>query len=197
MESIFDWLHSICPLSAGLEAYLLRALKYRKLKRKEFLLKAGMVDRYIFVIRSGLLRAFYENGETEVSSCFMKEGDVIVSVESFYDQTKSYESIQALEDSELYYIGFQELEFIYREFAEFNVTGRLLAIRYLKLSTRQLYGIRMRSAKERYDWLLRNCPDLVRRVPGKYLASYLDITWDTLNRVRRRAVKARIAEKSF
>ena len=127
----------------------------------------------------------------------MKEGDVSVSVESFYDQTKSYESIQALEDSELYYIGFQELEFIYREFAEFNVTGRLLAIRYLKLSTRQLYCIRMRSARERYDWLMKDSPDLVLRVPVKYLASYLDITNDTLKRVRGRAVKTGSIENRF
>ncbi len=190
MESFYGWLHSICPLSDGLEAYLYRTVRCRKLKKREFLLRAGYVDRYIYFIKSGLLRSFYEVDEEEVSSCFMKEGEVIVSIESFYDQKKSDESIQAIEESELYYIGFEELEYIYREFSEFNFIGRVLTIKTLRLWSRQLYGIRMRSARERYDWLIKNCPELILRVPVKYIASYLDITRGTLTKVRRKAVKA-------
>jgi CRP-like cAMP-binding protein len=189
VEFLLAYLNSIHPLSASLQAYLNETVKYRKLRKKEILLKAGQLDRYIYFIQSGLLRAFYENGDTEVSSWFMKEGDVIVAIESFYDQKKSYESIQAIEVTEVYYISFEELEYTYREFAEFNFIGRVLTIKYLKLWSQMLYSIRMRSAAERYDWLMNNYPELILRVPAKFIASYLDITEVTLSKIKRKGIK--------
>jgi CRP-like cAMP-binding protein len=189
VEFLLAYLNSIHSLSPALQSYLLETVKYRKLKKKEILLKAGQLDRYIYFIQSGLLRAFYENGDTEVSSWFMKEGDVIVSIESFYDQKKSYESIQAIEDTEVYYISFEELEHVYREYAEFNFIGRVLTIKYLKLWSQMLYSIRMRSAAERYDWLMKNYPELILRVPAKFIASYLDITEVTLSKIKRKRIK--------
>jgi CRP/FNR family transcriptional regulator, anaerobic regulatory protein len=63
----------------------------------------------IWFIEKGMLRCFYMLEDKEVSSWFMKEGDVTVSVESFFRQTISYESIQALEDSTVHYITFHTL----------------------------------------------------------------------------------------
>jgi CRP-like cAMP-binding protein len=119
----------------------------------------------------------------------MKEGDVIVAIESFYDQKKSYESIQAIEVTEVYYISFEELEYTYREYSEFNFIGRVLTIKYLKLWSQMLYSIRMRSAAERYDWLMNNYPELILRVPAKFIASYLDITEVTLSKIKRKGIK--------
>ena len=119
----------------------------------------------------------------------MKEGDVIVSIESFYDQQKSYESIQAIEDTELFFIDFDELEYAYREFTEFNFIGRVLTIKYLKLWSRQLYSLRMRSAAERYEWLMEHYPELILRVPAKFIASYLDITEVTLSKIKHNGAK--------
>jgi CRP-like cAMP-binding protein len=114
----------------------------------------------------------------------MKEGDICVSIESFYDQAKSYESIQAIEDTDLFFIDHEELENIYMKHPEFNWIGRILTIKYLKLWSQQLYAIRMQNASERYAWLLEYHPDLLLRVPQKYIASYLDITPETLSKIR-------------
>jgi hypothetical protein len=77
----------------------------------------------------------------EVSSWFMKEGDVIVSVESFFKQKPSYESIQALEETTVHYISYDELQFIYKNFLEFNFVARVLAEHYYTLSEQRLYSI--------------------------------------------------------
>ena len=190
MEKLLLFLHSIYPLSPGLEDYLREKIRYRVIKKREYVLKAGHVDRFIYFITSGLLRAFYDKDDQEVSSWFMKEGDVIVSIESFYDQQKSYESIQAIEDTELFFIDFDELEYAYREFAEFNFIGRVLTIKYLKLWSRQLYSLRMRSAAERYEWLMEHYPELILRVPAKFIASYLDITEVTLSKIKHNGVRS-------
>jgi CRP-like cAMP-binding protein len=116
----------------------------------------------------------------------MKEGDVIVSIESFFEQKESYESIQALEDCTLYYIEYTELQNIYRQFPEFNFIGRVLTEKYYKLWAQQLHGLRMQPAADRYKWLLQNHPELILRVHAKYLASWLGITEVMLSKIKAR-----------
>lgn len=98
MEDLLHYLNGIHPMSENLVAYLSIKLKTRLLTKKEFLLKKGHISRDICFINKGLLRCFYHIDDKEICSWFMKEGDVIISVESFFSQTESYESIQALDD---------------------------------------------------------------------------------------------------
>jgi CRP/FNR family transcriptional regulator, anaerobic regulatory protein len=184
MENLLLFLESIHPMSDGLKQHLASILKSMELPKKDFLLRAGHVSRNICFIANGLLRCFYIKDGDEVSSWFMKQGDVIVSVESFFAQKESYESIQALEDSVLYYITYEELQHLYRHFPEFNFIGRVLVERYYMLSEQRLYSLRMQRSQERYEYMLKYHPDLVLRVPMKYLASYLGITEETLSRIR-------------
>ena len=114
----------------------------------------------------------------------MKEGDVIVSVESFFNQSPSYEAIQALEDCTLYYITYDELQFIFRNFMEFNFIGRILIEKYYTLSERRLYSLRMQKAQDRYKYLMDHHPELILRVPSKHLASYLGIAEPTLSTIK-------------
>ena len=186
MKELLFYLESIHPMSDGLKQYLETNLKVKELPKKTYLLKAGHVSRNICFIAEGLLRCFYIKDQHEVSSWFMKEGDVIVSVESFFTQRESYESIQALEDSLLYYISYDELQFVYRQFPEFNFIARVLLERYYTLSEQRLYSLRMQRSQERYDYLMEHHPDLILRVPAKYLASYLGITEVTMSKIKAR-----------
>lgn len=184
MEKLLLLLNGILPLSQQLTEELILRLKSRQLAKKDFLLRAGHVCRNIYFVERGLLRCFYQKGDAEVSSWFMKEGDVIISIESFYQQRESYEWIQALEDCVLYYISFEELNAVYRSFPEFNFVGRVLTEKYYTLWAQQLYALRMQQASERYQWLLNNHPELILRVSAKYIASYLGIDETTLSRIK-------------
>lgn len=179
-------LDAIHPMSDELKQFLAVTLREKRLAKKEYLLKAGQISRKICFISKGLLRCFYLKGNHEVSSWFMKEGDVIVSVESFFSQKESYEAIQALEDTLLYYVTFDELQFIYRHFPEFNFIARVLLQKYYTLSEQRLYSLRMQRSQERYQHLLKNQSDLILRVPAKHLASYLGITEVTLSKIKGR-----------
>lgn len=186
MEIVLEFLNSIHPLSAKLIDHLKSILKEKRLQKRDYLLKAGHICRRICFIERGLLRCFYIKDNNEVSSWFMKEGDIIVSVESFYQQKSSYESIQALEDCVITYIDYSELQYIYRHFEEFNYIGRVLTEKYYCQSEQRLYSMRMQRSQERYDYLLEHHPELVLRVPAKYLASYLGITEVTMSRIKAR-----------
>lgn len=184
MKTLLHSLHSMHPMSEGLTDYLSKTLKEKSVDKRAFLFTAGKVADQIYFIRNGLLRGFYKKDDTEVSTWFMKEGEVCISVESFFQQQPSNDFIQALEPASVWYITYNELQHIYKTYQEFNFISRVFMERYYRLSEERLYMLRMHSGRQRYDYLLEHYPDLVRRVPQKYLASYLDLTEVALSQIR-------------
>jgi CRP-like cAMP-binding protein len=124
-------------------------------------------------------------GDRDISAWFMKEGDVVVSVNSFFRQVPSAESIQALEPTTVQYIRYEELEFLYKAFTPFNVHGRRVLTHYYCLSEERAISIRSMKAKDRLCWLLKKEPDLFLRVPRKFIASYLGVCESTFSRINK------------
>lgn len=189
MEVLSELINSICPVSTELAEKIELSIKERIYKKNEYLLKEGEVCRYIWFIKKGLTRCYYTNGISEVCSWFMKEGDMIISVESFFQQRPGLESIQALEDCEVSSLKYEDLQYMYKNFPEMNYIGRVLTEKYYTLSEQRLYSLRMHRSKQRYDYLLENFSELVQRIPVKYLASYLGVSRETLSRSRNRRKK--------
>jgi CRP-like cAMP-binding protein len=183
-------LNNIHPLSLPLRQYLKEKLKPTVLSKKEHVLNAGEVSHNIYFIKKGLLRCYYIEREKEVCTKFMKEGDITVSASSFFLQKQSIESIQAIEDTVLWSVCYDELQYMYHHFPEFNIISRVITTKSYLLSEQRLNFIRMKQAPERYKMMMDHFPELVLRVPTKYLASYLGISVETLSRIRSRKYKS-------
>lgn len=181
---VLTHLNSVYRLSNALNVKIASLIRTRRVLRKEFLLKEGEVSNYIFFIEKGFIRCFYRNGKKETTVWFMSTNDIIVSVKSFYGRMLSYENIQAVEESLVHYIHYDQLQSLYDEFLEFNVLGRLLTIKYYMLSEERLYNIRNLKAEERYAYLLAQHPEICTRARVAHIASYLGIGVTTLSRIR-------------
>jgi CRP-like cAMP-binding protein len=184
MTTLQTFLASIEPLPDGLAARLQDIVREKTLARREHLIRAGKICRNIYFIREGLLRCYYFNGSKEVSSGFLKEEDICIDVESFFEQRFGDENIQALEDSVIEYISHEQLESIYRDFPSFNRWGRLLTQKYYLLCYRRMKSLWMKSCADRYQWFRKNCPDLFLRVPAKYLSSFIGMTETMISRLK-------------
>lgn len=117
------------------------------------LLKEGQVCNHIYFIEKGFLRSYYINNDKEITGWFMKENDIIISVNIFFKRKPSYEWIQTIEESTLHYIHYDELQKIYKEFIEFNIVGRILTEIYYTLSEERLYAMRSHTAEECLQFL--------------------------------------------
>ena len=186
MEDALSLLNGIYELPKPCINYLSDHIRSQKTRRDEYLLVPGQISKRLYFIQKGLLRAYKLNADREVSVWFMKERDFCTSVPSFYRQIESIEYIQALEDSELLYITFEHYKHLCNVYMEFNFVARELITQYFLLWDQLFDGIRMRSAKERYEWLRANHPELLLRVPQKYLASYFDMTEVSFSKMKNR-----------
>jgi CRP/FNR family transcriptional regulator, anaerobic regulatory protein len=187
MDTLLAHFNSIYPLPEALVTYLRGVFRQKEIPAKHYLFWSGQVCEHIYFIERGLLRCFRIDGSKDICTRFLQEGDICISVQSFFRQQCSCENIQALEDSKVYYISYEELQNIYRKFPEFNFVGRVLIEKYYLLLDEQVNAMRAQHAGERYHWLIENFPVLMARLPLKYIASYLGISDVMLSRIRRRA----------
>lgn len=186
MDILFNLLESINPLSEGLRTYLNMNVESKPVKRKEFLLRKTQVSSNIYFIESGLFRCFYEIDNKTISSWFMFESDMIVSVNSFFRQIPSYENIQALEDSLVHFISYDKLQYIYKEYPEFNIHGRRLTEMYYMKCDERLFAMRTKTTAERFEFLVKHHSDYLLRIPSKYLATYLGMQESTFSRAKKK-----------
>lgn len=184
MEPLFIFLNAIARLSPELEAHLRRILQCRKFTKDEFILREGYVSNFIYFIESGLVRIFNFHNDAEVTSWFLKEGNIFISVLSFFLQQPSYENIVALEDCICWCITFEQLEETMRLFPEFEKHhGRILRQYYCMLQERQ-FKLGRQTPLERYTVLEKEESELLQRVPMNMLHTYLQMSERTFRRAR-------------
>ncbi|SEW53306.1 Crp/Fnr family transcriptional regulator [Chitinophaga arvensicola] len=184
MDSLFSLLSTLGTISQDLKNEINNKLKIMTLQKGEMLLRQEEVCNHLFFVSKGLLRAYYEKDEEDITSWFMMENDFIVSVQSFFRRIPSHESIQALENCELACIHHDDLMDIYANFLEFNIIGRKLTEHYYCKCDERLLGMRKQRASEKYDFLLEHHNELLLRVPTKFIASYLGVASRTFSRMR-------------
>lgn len=186
MEDLLAFLNSIRPLSPALRNTLIDMLKTKAVAAGDYILKEGSICNKICFVEKGLFACFYLAEKNDVASWFMKEGDVFISVSSFFDQAVSRESIIALEDSIVWYVTYNEYVFLKNTFPEFDgIRGDLLEY-YYKLADYRQYITLAQSAKRRFEFFFEKFPELAKIVPDKYAAAYLAMEPSTFCRSKKK-----------
>ncbi|MBO5615566.1 MAG: Crp/Fnr family transcriptional regulator [Prevotella sp.] len=155
-----------------------------KFVKGEKILKEGETSRYIYFLYQGLIRQYYFKNGKEMTSHLGVDGSMFMSVESLLKEAPSQETIEALEPSYVYALPKKRLE----EVALHNQNIQILYRKILEgqLIEAQIHAdlVRFETAQDRYRRICRQMPKVVLRAPLVYIASYLQMTPETLSRVR-------------
>lgn len=184
MEQIISLLNDIKPLPLTLLDFLRLKLKKEQFGRKSFLIQPELTNKKIYFLEKGIVRAYFIENSKEHTTWFFKENDLVISIISFFTQKPSNEFIEALEDCTVWSLSYLDLQYLYHHYPEFNFIGRVLTEKYYCQSEIRNYNIRMKTVAERYAFLQQQLPDIINRIPLKYIASHLEIEPETLSRLR-------------
>lgn len=181
IEQILD---KIYPLSESSKLMLKENIVEVNFPKYHIIIHADKIEKNIYFIKKGIARTFYSSADREITFSFGKEGDSIISLESYIANQKGYENIELLEDCDLYKINIESLQNIFNINIEIANWGRKFAEKELIKAERRHISRHLGTATERYKELLADSPDLIKRVQLTHLSSYLGVTPVSLSRIR-------------
>ncbi|MBO5586088.1 MAG: Crp/Fnr family transcriptional regulator [Prevotella sp.] len=155
-----------------------------KFKKGVEILSQGQVAEYIYYLHTGLIRQYYFKNGKEMTSNLAVDGSIFMSIESLFRETPSSEVIEALETCYIYAIPKRRLENV----ALHNQNIQILYRKILEeaLIECQIHEdlVRFETAQDRYRRICKQMPKVVLRAPLVFIASFLEMTPETLSRVR-------------
>ncbi len=162
------------------------AFSSRKVNKKTLLVKSGQICKEIYFINKGLLRLFYDKEDLEITAFIFKEGLFATSYDSFLKQSPGIQNLEAIDDSELLVISFDELNKLYEEIPAMHIFTRKMAEQRFINAQNILSSFILDSPETRYYKFEKEHPDLLLRVPHHLIASFLGITPVSMSRIRAR-----------
>lgn len=186
MEKIHEYFKTLVPITDEEALFFSSKLTMRNFKRNTLVLQSGKIENYLSFIEKGTIRYFTEREDKEITFGFALAGSFESAYDSFLKQTPSHYHIQTLEDTVLWSISYDDLQEVYTRTSVGQLIGRKASEELFILKSEREKSLLLYSAGERYEMLLSKNPELFRKIPLKYIASYLGITPQALSRIRRR-----------
>ena len=161
------------------------SFKPKTIKRNAILLSAGDTCKELYFVNKGCIRTYYINAEgKERTRYFAFDGMVGTALGSFISQDPSFEFVDALEDSELLCINRTQFYQLVDEAPGWAQFYRKLLESAYSYQNKRIEHLVTLTAKQRYDDILENHPEYIQRLPNHILASYLDMSQETLSRMK-------------
>lgn len=189
LEMLRQYISGYVALTGEEFTLLAEKLVVREFDRRQLLVRVGEVEEYLSFIVKGLARMYFLKGKTEMITHIAKEGELIGASASFLSGKPSYYFVETLEPCTMLSISRMQLERAYQQSPKIEKLGRLVTTYFvLQKEEWELECMRL-DTRERFLRFIGNNPELLMRVPQKYLASYLNMKPETFSRLKNHVKK--------
>lgn len=144
----------------------------------------GDICENIYYIHQGLIRQYYIKNGKEVTENIGVDGRIFMCIESLFREEPSKLMVEALEPTYCYALPKKRLELIALHNNNIQILYRKILEESLIISQVHADMVRFETAQDRYRRICKLEPQIVLRSPLVYIASYLQMTPETLSRVR-------------
>ncbi len=173
-----------CRLSREQLHCLADVLECKKYKKGERILDENEVCSCLRYIEKGMTRQFYFKYNKDLTEHIAYEGGIVICLESYLKSEPSRLMIETLENSVIWEIPKTAVEKLSLADAEIGVWYRRVFEESLIESQIKADTLRFEPAHERYVKLMQLHPEILKRAPLVYIASLLQMSPETLSRVR-------------
>ncbi|WP_177230419.1 Crp/Fnr family transcriptional regulator [Chitinophaga sp. CF118] len=154
-------------------------------ERNEILVQAGSIARHLYFVIKGCLRIFLTNEDGIESTRFLIfEGRMGTAFPSFILKEPSVASIQSLEPSELLVLSYEDRELLYQNIPGWETMDRIEVEKEYIKAIRRIESLITTDSAERYHLLMKDNPEMIKRLPARIIADYLGISPETLSRLK-------------
>lgn len=155
-----------------------------KFSKGQMILNEGEVCKHFYYIEKGLVRQFYFKNGKEITEHLGEDHGVIMCIESLFQEEPTKLQVEALEPTLIYALPKQRLEQVALHNVNIQILYRKILEESLIISQIHADLVRFETAQARYKRMCKLNPQVVLRAPLVYIASYLQMTPETLSRVR-------------
>lgn len=189
MEAFRRDIRSICDYSMSEETMdrFLDSMVEIPLRSKKPLISYGVLDDNVYVMKEGIVRIAYFDGLNERTLAFSTPGNMIISYHSFYMKTPSLFQYESCVDSIVMKVTKAKFDELISQSEDFKNW-------VLRMSLEQLYCWEMKTsvingtARERFEALIKTRPEILKKVSGKIIASYIGVNQPYLSRLKRQVL---------
>ena len=184
---VIDYISRYVALTDDDINQLLPFFKLTKVKKRQFIVQPGFVCRHKSYVVKGAFRGYLidQNGK-EHTLAFAIEDWWISDYSSLIYQEPATLFVEALEDSILIQINFDDEQKFLREIPKLEKFERIITQRSLAFQHKRLLSNLTKTAEERYDEFMKKYAGIAQRVPQYALASYLGFSTEYLSKIRNR-----------
>ncbi len=155
-----------------------------KLPKGEVFIREGDIAHYVHYIEKGMVRQFYFKNKRDLTEHISYEGQMVICLESYLQQTPTRLMAETLEPSVIWRISKEDFYRLTEEMHEVEHLYRRIFEYSLLVSQQKADDMRFETAHDRYRLLMERHPEIIKRAPLVHIASFLQMTPETLSRVR-------------
>ena len=186
IDSLLDSIQNLITLSPAEIDIVASLFKEKTYKKGEFFLEEGRVCKQVGFVAKGLMRYYINHDGEEKIYDFSQENEHVCNYESFLPQKPSSKIIQALEDSVVFVISYNDLQSLYKNVREGERFGRIAIEAVFLQLLQDLSSFYTETPELRYERFLKNHADLQQRISQYHIASYVGVKPQSLSRIRKR-----------
>lgn len=184
MISFINNLKVLKPMSWELEKEILSRIQVLHKKKGDFLYKENQFPDSVYLLTKGYLRTFYHKKGREKNTAFVFENIFFGSTASVFFNQPATDNAQFLEDSTVEFIFHKDLIELYEKYPNMEIYRRKIAEEYCHFLEEKIRIIE-NTAPNKYKMILERYPEVLQRVSLQHLANLLNISQETLSRVRK------------
>jgi CRP-like cAMP-binding protein len=184
MTEFVAQINKYTQLSKEAEIDFLSRLKSKSYKKGDIITKEGQICKQMYFIENGLVKQYYYYNERLFILRFFSENSIFTVLDSFINQTPANFLTVALEDTNLIYIDYSEVQELATKHHSFETFLRKIFSYAALYNLNRIKEMFNNDATELYQSFTRKNQHLLQRISLGDIASYVGISQVTLSRIR-------------